>query len=169
MKGKIVRRIFSLSCATIFVLLLTGCNPTAGATEYEVIYPSGYSRDSYAYDEKSPIEGSSCYLQWEKADDYEKTYDYDIHILDENDSVLYRYPDVGSKAMRGSIQEDGKTWVCAEHWTAPHHIWNTMLFLSSWKRRKREAVWIDKDTSGKCGNLLPGYFGLDTETYGLHF
>ena len=71
MKGKIVRRIFSLSCATIFVLLLTGCNPTAGATEYEVIYPSGYSRDSYAYDEKSPIEGSSCCLQWEKADDYE--------------------------------------------------------------------------------------------------
>lgn len=35
-----------------------------------------------------------------------------------------------------------------------------MLFLSSWKRRKREAVWIDKDTSGKCGNLLPGYDAL---------
>lgn len=121
MKGKIVRRIFSLSCAAIFMLLLTGCNPTAGATEYEVIYPSGYSRDCYTYDEKSPIEGSSCCLKWEKAEDYEKTYDYDIHILDENGSVLYRYPDVGSKAMRGSVQEDGKTWVCAEHWTAPHH------------------------------------------------
>ena len=121
MKGKIVRRIFSLSCAAIFMLLLTGCNPTAGATEYEVIYPSGYSRDCYTYDEKSPIEGSSCCLKWEKAEDYEKTYDYDIHILDENGSVLYRYPDVGSKAMRGSVQEDGKIWVCAEHWTAPHH------------------------------------------------
>ncbi|MDE6976206.1 MAG: hypothetical protein K2P13_04290, partial [Lachnospiraceae bacterium] len=121
MKGKIVRRIFSLSCATIFVLLLTGCNPAAGATEYEVIYPSGYSRDSYAYDEKSPIEGSFCCLQWEKADDYEKTYEYDIHILNENGSVLYSYPDVGSKAMRGSVREDGKTWVCSEHWTAPHH------------------------------------------------
>ena len=35
--------------------------------------------------------------------------------------VLYRYPDVGSKAMRGSVQEYGKIWVCAEHWTAPHH------------------------------------------------
>ncbi len=23
--------------------------------------------------------------------------------------------------MRGSVREDGKTWVCAEHWTAPHH------------------------------------------------
>ena len=121
MKGKIVRRIFSLCCAAIFALSLTGCDPTAGATEYEVIYPSGYSRDCYAYDEKSPIEGSSCYLQWEKAGDYEKTHDYDIHILDENGSVLYSYPDVGSKAMRGSVQEEGKTWVCAEHWTAPHH------------------------------------------------
>ncbi len=65
---------FSLCWITIVVLLLTGCNPTAGATEYEVIYPSGYSRDSYAYDEESPIEGSSCYLQWEEADDYKKTY-----------------------------------------------------------------------------------------------
>ncbi len=35
--------------------------------------------------------------------------------------VLYRYPDVGSKAMRGSVQGYGKIWVCAEHWTAPHH------------------------------------------------
>ena len=121
MKIKIVRHAVSLCWVTMVVLLLTGCNPTAGATEYEVIYPSGYSRDCYAYDEKSPIEGSSCYLQWEKADDYEKTHDYDIHILDENGSVVYRYPDVGSKAMRGSVQEDGKTWVCAEHWTAPHH------------------------------------------------
>ena len=118
MKIKIVRHAVSLCWVTMVVLLLTGCDPTAGATEYEVIYPSGYSRDCYAYDEKSPIEGSSCYLQWEKADDYEKTHDYDIHILDENGSVVYRYPDVGSKAMRGSVQEDGKTWVCAEHWTA---------------------------------------------------
>lgn len=35
--------------------------------------------------------------------------------------------------------------------------------------RKREAVWIDKDTCGKCGDLLSGYFGLDTETHDLHF
>lgn len=37
MKGKIVCRIFSLCCAAIFVLLLTGCDPTAGAANYEVI------------------------------------------------------------------------------------------------------------------------------------
>lgn len=121
MKGKVVRRIFSLGCAAIFVLLLTGCDPTAGATNYEVIYPSGYSRDCYTYDEKSSIEGSSYYLHWEKADDYKKTYNYDMHILDENGSVLYSYPKVGSEVMRGSVQEDSKAWVCAEHWTAPHY------------------------------------------------
>ncbi len=121
MKGKIVRHIFYLCCAAIFVLLPTGCNPAGGATSYEVIYPSGYSRDCYTYDEKSPIEGTSCYLQWEKADDYKKTYHYDMYILDENGSVLYNFPDVGSKAMRGSVQGDSKTWVCAELWTAPHH------------------------------------------------
>ena len=121
MKAKKMRHVVSLCLAAIAALLLTGCNPTAGAAEYEVIYPSGYSRDSYAYDETSPIEGSSCYLQWEEADDYKKTYDYDMYILDESGSVLYEYPDMGSKAMRGSVQEDGKTWVCAEHWTAPHH------------------------------------------------
>ena len=48
MKIEIVRHIVSLCCAAIVVLLLTGCNPTAGATEYEVIYPSGYSRDCSA-------------------------------------------------------------------------------------------------------------------------
>ena len=120
-KVKMMRRAVSLCCAAAFILLLTGCNPASGAAEYEVIYPSGYSRDSFIYDEKSPIEGSSCCLQWEEADDYKKTYDYDIHILDENGSELYTYPDVGSKAMRGSAQEDGKIWICAEHWTAPHH------------------------------------------------
>ena len=121
MKGKIMRRVFSLCCAVIFALMLTGCDPTAGAANYEVIYPSGYSRDCYTYDEKSPIEGSSCYLQWEKADDYKKTYNYDMHILNENGSVLYSYPNVGNKAMRGSVLEDSKIWVCVERWTAPHH------------------------------------------------
>ena len=43
-----------------------------------------------------------------------------------------------------------------------------MLFLCSWKRRKREAVRTDKDTCGKCGDLLPGHVGLDAETYGIH-
>ncbi len=121
MKGKLIPRVFSLCCVTIFVLSLTGCNPTAGATTYEVLYPSGYTRDCYTYDEKSPIEGSSCYLQWEKADDYEETYDYDMQILDENGSVLYEYLDMGSRTMRGILQETDRIWVCTEDWTAPHH------------------------------------------------
>lgn len=121
MRGKTVRRVFSLCCAAIFVLLLTGCNPTAGATVYEVIYPSGYSRDCYTYDEKFPVEGSSCYLQWKEADDYRETYDYDMQILDENGSVLYEYLDIGSKTMRGILQEADRIWVCTEVWTAPHH------------------------------------------------
>ncbi len=145
MKVKVMRHVFSLCWITIVVLLLTGCNPTAGATEYEVIYPSGYSRDSYAYDKKSPIEGSSCYLQWEEADDYKKTYNYDIHILDENGSVLYEYPDMGSKAMRGSVQEDGNTWVCAEHWTAPHHNG----YVEGWLK---ESDLLLTDLS--CGEIL---------------
>ena len=39
MKVKIMRHVVSLCWVTIAALLLTGCNPTAGATEYEVIYP----------------------------------------------------------------------------------------------------------------------------------
>lgn len=121
MKVKIGRRVFSLCCAAIVVLLLTGCNPTAGAAVYEVIYPSGYSRDCYTYDEKTPIEGSSCYLQWKKADDYKETYDCDMQILHENGSVLYEYPDMGSSTMRGILQKADMIWVCAEQWTAPHY------------------------------------------------
>ncbi len=117
MKEKTVRRIFSLCCAAIFMLLLTGCNPAAGAAEYEVIYPSGYSRDSYVYDEKSPIEGSSCYLQWEKADDYEKTYDCDIHILDENGSVLYRY--LESQTMYQDVRDGYAVYFFKEDAEAP--------------------------------------------------
>ncbi len=138
MKAKTARYIISLCCAAIFALLLTGCDPTAGATDYEVIYPSGYSRDGHTYDGKSPIEGSSYYLQWEEADDYKKTHDYDIHILDENGSILYIYPDVGSKTMRGSVQEDSKIWVCTEHWTAPHHNG----YVEGWLK-KSELLLID--------------------------
>ncbi len=135
-----MRHVVSLCCVTIVVLLLTGCDPTAGATTYEVIYPSGYSRDCYTYDEISPIEGSSFSLQWEKADDDKKTYDYDMQILDENGSILYSYPDVGSKAMRGRVKEDGKIWVCAEHWTAPHHNG----YVEGWLKRS-DLLLVDPD------------------------
>lgn len=120
MKVRTVYGVF-LCCAAVFVLLLTGCNWAAGVTIYEVIYPSGYIRDCYTYDEKSPIEGSFCYLQWKEADDYKKTYDFDMQILDANGSVLYEHLDMGSRTMRGILQKGDVIWVCAEQWTAPHY------------------------------------------------
>ena len=44
-----------------------------------------------------------------------------MRILDENGAILYEYPDMGSKTMRGCLQKTGKIQVCVEHWTAPHH------------------------------------------------
>ena len=63
MKVKIVHRVFSLCCVVAFVLLLTGCNPTAGATRYEIIYPSGYAMDYCNLDKKIPVEGTAYYLK----------------------------------------------------------------------------------------------------------
>ena len=49
-----------------------------------------------------------------------KSYDYDLKILDENGSVLYEYPDIGSETMRGMLQGDALIWVCTERWTSIH-------------------------------------------------
>ncbi len=121
MKANKMRRRFSLCCVAAATLLLVGCNPESGAATYEVIYPSGYTRDYTTYHKEIPVEGASCSLQWEKAKDYEKTYEYDLRILDENDSVLYEYPNMGSDIMRGLMQEENMVWICAEHWTSHHH------------------------------------------------
>lgn len=120
MKARIIRRTFPLCCAVAFVLLLTGCNAATG-TAYEIIYPSGYTRDCYTWDEESSIEGSSYYLRWEKAEDYEKTRNYNLQVLDANSSAIYEYPDIGSKTMRGILLEDSMIWVCTEQWEAPHY------------------------------------------------
>jgi len=119
MKSKIARYTIALFCVAVLALLLTGCNPEAGATVYEIIYPSGYTRDYRTRDKKIPIEGTSCYLQWEEADDYEKNHEYDLQILDESGSVLYEYPDIGNRTMRGALLKDEMIWVCAELWTTP--------------------------------------------------
>jgi len=122
MNTKKICRLFALWCAAVWVLLLTGCNPTAGAAAYEVIYPSGYTRNYDVRDKKIPVEGTTYCLQWEKAEDYEKTYAYDLQILDETDAVLYEYPGIGRDTMRGILQKDDRIWVCTELWTAPHYI-----------------------------------------------
>ena len=120
MKAKIMCRTLSLCCTAAVILLLTGCNQAAGAA-YEVTYSSGYVRDCYTWDEESPIEGSSYYLRWEEAEDYEKTHSYDLLVLDADGSAIYEYPGIGSKTMRGIMLEDDIVWVCTEQWAAPHY------------------------------------------------
>ncbi len=120
MKAKKLRRAFALCCMVILVLMITGCDPAAGATVYEIIYPSGYTISYDNFDKKIPVEGTNCYLQWKKAEDYEKTHDYDLQILDESDSLLYEYFDIGQDAVRGVWQEEQRIWICGELWTSPH-------------------------------------------------
>ncbi len=120
MKRKVSNDVFLFCLAVIAALLLTGCNPEAGAVTYEIIYPSGNTKNGSVYDETAFVEGTSYSLQWEKAEDDKKTYDYDLKILDENGSVLYEYPDIGSETMRGMLQGDALIWVCTERWTSIH-------------------------------------------------
>lgn len=137
MKAKKVCRVFALCCVAVFVLMLTGCDPTAGATVYEVIYPSGHTRDYLTDAKKIPVEGTSYYLQWEEAEDYEKTHAYNLQFLDERGSVLYEYFDIGRDTMRGSLQEDHMIWVCTEQWTSPHRD-----YLEGWLKES-DLLLID--------------------------
>lgn len=150
-----MREVFLLSLLLISVML-AGCDPTAGTTTYEIIYSSGYSRDCYTYDGISPIEGNPCCLQWEKADDYEKTHNYDMRILDENGAILYEYPNMGSKTMRGYLQETDKIQVCVEHWTAPHHNG----YVEGWLKES-ELLLIDLSD----GTVLSQYKAGKNEFY----
>jgi len=141
MKTETARCIF-LCCAAL-ALLLTGCNPEAGAATYEIIYPSGYTRDYITRDKKIPVEGASCCLQWEEAEDYEKSRKYDLQILDEEGSLLYAYPDIGSRTMRGALLKDEMIWVCAEFWTTPL----SNGYLEGWLRES-DLLLIDLRDGG---------------------
>ena len=66
----------------VLLLLLSGCNPDSGLAWIEVSYPSGYVRTSTTWDELTPVEGADCHLRAQKAEDYDKTYHYDLQILD---------------------------------------------------------------------------------------
>ncbi|MCI9048560.1 MAG: hypothetical protein HFG71_15115 [Hungatella sp.] len=112
MKANRTRRGFSLCCMAA-ALLMMGCDSESGGGTYEIIYPSGNTRDYTTYHKNIPVEGAYGYLQWEKAEDYEKTYEYDLRILDESESVLYEYPGTGSDIMRGLAQEEHRLWICA--------------------------------------------------------
>lgn len=85
----------------VSLLLLSGCNPDSGLALMEVSYPSGYVRTSTTWDELVPVEGAEYQLQALKAEDYDKTYHYNLQILDGTGDRLYEIPDVGQTAMRG--------------------------------------------------------------------
>ncbi len=106
-------------CWLLLILLLVGCNPEAGSVVYEVIYPSGYTKDARTNDQTIPVEGTSYALQWEKSKDYEKTHSYQLQILDKDGTLLYEYPALGHTTMRGALLQGSIIWVCSEQWTSP--------------------------------------------------
>lgn len=106
----------------VSLLLLSGCNPDSGLALMEVSYPSGYVRTSTTWDELVPVEGAEYQLQALKAEDYDKTYHYNLQILDGTGDRLYEIPDVGQTAMRGELAGDGTSvWVCSEWWSTVHY------------------------------------------------
>ncbi|MCI8600040.1 MAG: hypothetical protein HFE45_00405 [Oscillospiraceae bacterium] len=115
------KRKSGLLCCLLSPLVLAGCSPKAGGATYEVLYPSGHTRSCHVFSDQFAIEGSSYQLQGERADDYKKTFRYNLQILDESGVVAAEYPNIGSDIMCGVLQEDGKLWVGAEYWTSPHY------------------------------------------------
>lgn len=106
----------------ISLLLLSGCDPDSGSALIEVSYPSGYVRTSTTWDELTPVEGTQYQLRAQKAEDYDKTYHYDLQILDVAGDRSYEIPDVGQTAMRGELAWDkSSVWVCSEWWSTVHY------------------------------------------------
>lgn len=92
-------------------LLLTGCNPDSGSAFLEVVYPSGYAKTYTTYDEMTPVEGTDYQLRAQKAEKYDKTYEYNLQILDGNGNLLWELPDIGHPTMRGETVGDAAVWV----------------------------------------------------------
>lgn len=115
------QRISTLGLAALTMLLLTSCNPDSGSAYFEVVYPSGYVRTSTTWDELTPVEGTGYQLRAEKAEDYDKNYEYDLQFLDEAGALLYELPGVGQTTMRGETAGNGAVWVCSEWWDTIHH------------------------------------------------
>ena len=98
------------------LLLLSGCNPDSGSAFLEVVYPSGYARTYTTYDELTPVEGTDCQLRAREAEDYDKTYEYNLQILDGDGNLLWELPDIGRPTMRGEAAGDSAVWICSEWW-----------------------------------------------------
>ncbi len=88
--GRTPIRLLFILCLGMVSISLTGCplHLQVGGAEYRIIYPSGYIRDRYIRDNITAVEGTSYQLRCQKAEDYEKTYAYDLEILNENGEVL---------------------------------------------------------------------------------
>lgn len=84
----------------ILLLLLSGCNPDSGLALIEVSYPSGYVRTSTTWDEVTPVEEAEYQLRVQKAEDYDKTYHYDLQILDGAGDLLSAFSPVMASTMR---------------------------------------------------------------------
>lgn len=82
------------------IALLSGCNPDSGLALIEVSYPSGYVRTSTTWDEVTPVEEAEYQLRVQKAEDYDKTYHYDLQILDGAGDLLSAFSPVMASTMR---------------------------------------------------------------------
>ena len=92
------------------LLLLSGCNPDSGSAFLEVVYPSGCARTYTTYDEMTSVEETDYQLRAQEAEDYDKTYEYNLQILDGNGNLLWELPDIGRPTMRGGNCRDIRDW-----------------------------------------------------------
>ena len=102
------------------LLLLSGCNPDSGSALLEVVYPSGCARTYTTYDELTPVEGTDCQLRAQEAEDYDKTHEYDLQILDGAGNLLWELPNIGRSTVRGEAAGDRAVWICSEWWNTVH-------------------------------------------------
>ncbi len=87
------RKGFFLLFLLCIPVLLSSCQyPPYGAIAYQILYPSGYSRDCYTWDKLTPIEGTDWYLAENNG----------LEILDKEGGLIFEYPDISQGTVRGN-------------------------------------------------------------------
>lgn len=104
------------------LILLSGCvlSRPYGAVAYQFLYPSGYVRDCYTWDETAPIEGTPYQLRCSERVGFSRRVE-DLQVLDESGNLLYEYVGIGSGTMRGEAAENNSVWICSEQWSSAHY------------------------------------------------
>ena len=111
------KRYLPMAClAGILLCLLSGCDRNAGRADYEVVYPSGWSRDPYMWEDTVPVEGTGLLLQRVEAEDYEESRSRDLWLLDQEGNRIAVYSGLGADTLRGEKGEEGSAWLCSERW-----------------------------------------------------